>query len=516
MASSLESRAPSNVGGAEASLNNPDLAPVPADQRTWGRWNFAAIWLGMVHNIFGFTVVGSLMASGLSAMQALVSVFITCLIQFGFLVLTGRVGSRFGIPFPVWARSAFGLRGTNIPAILRGINGVIWFGIQNFLGGSVLNVLFGQVSPQWKSMGDTVFFGLGLDLWLSLAAFWIISFLVVRHGVDTIRRFESWAGPSVLIVMLGLVVWAIDAGDGLGPVFAASSSHETPSAFVAYGLVPAVVTFMNAGFITMILNYPDITRFASSNREQSIGTLIGLPFGTFLYYGMAAIIVSGTEAATGEVLWNPADVLAALNMPIVTIIGAILLTVATMSVNVVSNLVSPAYDLCNLFPKVFNFRRAAAVSILASFVWMPWHWMSNPAGIFDLVDNFGLFLGPATGVLLADFFILRKQKLVVPDLYSSTGVYRYHNGFNWVALGTLGVVTAALLVVKFTDSIDSAYKYSWFIGVAASMVLYTIGMQVARLAPAVAARHASHGTATYGAEGQPVLATVTVEGSSAV
>lgn len=452
-------------------MKNDDLAPVPKQQRTWGAWNYTALWLGMVHNIFGFAVIGSLMGTGLSAMQALVAVLIACLIQVAFLIVTGRVGSRFGIPFPVWARSAFGIFGSNVPAILRGLTAIFWFGIQNYLGASVLNALFGEVFDFWKNLGGS-FMGMSSGMWISIILFWALSFTVVRHGINTIRRFEVWAGPMVLVVMTILVVWAINASGGLGPVFDSShASHATVSSFVAYGLIPAVAAFMNSGFITMILNYPDVSRFAKSNKSQTIGTLIGLPIGTVIYYGMSAIIVSGTQAKYGKEIWDPGSVLTAIGHPVVTIVGAVLLAVATLSVNIPANLISPAYDLVNLFPRIFTFKTASIVAIIIAFAYCPWVWMRNEEGLYDLLANLGTFLGPATGIMVADMAI-RRGRLDVDALYELHGRYRYFGGFNPVALGVLVLTTAGVLMLKFIPDLSQLYVYSWFISVVVAGVLY--------------------------------------------
>lgn len=469
----------SHAISGDVELTNEDLMPVPLEKRTWTSYNFTALWLGMVHNIFGFTVIGSMMATGFSAIQSLTAVFLACLIQLYFLAWTGRVGSRFGIPFPVWARASFGVFGTNIPALLRGITAIAWFGVQNYLGAKVLNALFSQVIPAWAALGGHEFAGMGLNLWVSLLAFWAINFVVIHHGMETIRKFESWAGPLVIVVMLGLVIWALNVGGGLGPVFAMPSKFESSWAFVIFGLAPATALFMNAGFITMILNYPDLSRFAKSNRAQVIGTLVGLPIGTVLYYGMSAIVVSGTLAATGQILWDPGDVLMALDMPIVTVIGALMLTVATVSVNIPANLVSPAYDLVNLFPRRLRFKSAAIICILIAFAYMPWVWMRNPEGIFSLLENMGTFLGPATGIVIADF-IIRGRRLSVEDLYKKDGIYRYKSGFNPLAIAVLVVATAAVLATKFIPSISHLYVYSWFISVALSYGLYVLGVKYLR------------------------------------
>lgn len=455
-------------------LTNEDLVPVPVEERNWTGWNYTALWMGMIYNIFGFTVVGGMMATGLSAMQALLAVGLASIIQLVFLSLTGRVGTRLGIPFPVWARMAFGVYGANVPAILRGLTAIGWFGIQNYLAATIINALLGSLIPAWNNLDNTQVFGVGLGLGVSLLLFWALSFLVVYRGMETIRRFEAWAGPLGLIVTGVITVWAVIQAGGLGPLFNTPSDYETTGAFLVRGLVPATVLFMAASWVTLVLNYADFTRFASSNREQTFGTAIGFPLATILYYGMAVIIVSSVRATTGETLWNPGDVLLAIGNPYISFVGAILLVIATLSTNIPANLVSPAYDLTHLFPRLFTFKRAMVASIIIAFLYMPWRWMQDPDTLFSLLNNVGAFLGPATGILLADYYVLRKSKVDVPELYRTDGRYSAFRGFNLIGLGVLVVTTTPIFLGQFYDPLLWMYTYAWLVGVSVSFVLYLV------------------------------------------
>jgi NCS1 family nucleobase:cation symporter-1 len=455
-------------------LTNKDLVPVPVEERNWTGFNFAALWAGMIYNIFGFTVIGGMMATGLSALQALLAVGLASVIQLVFMSLTGRVGTRLGIPFPVWARTAYGVFGANVPAILRGLTAIGWFGIQNYLAATIINALLGSLIPAWRDLGNTQIFGVGLDLGISLLLFWALSFLVIYHGMETIRRFESWAGPLGLIVTGVVAVWAVVQAGGLGPIFETPSDYETTSAFLIQGLVPATVLFMSASWVTLILNYADFTRFARSNREQTLGTAIGFPVATLLFYGMSAIIVSSVLATTGKTLWNPGDVLVAIGNPYLTFVGAVLLVIATLSTNIPANLVSPAYDLTNLFPRLFTFRRAMVAAIIIGFLYMPWRWMQDPDTLFSLLNNVGTFLGPATGILLADYYVLRKSRVDVPELYRSDGRYSSYRGFNLVGLAVLVITTGPIFAGQFFEPLSWMYTYSWLVGVVASSILYLV------------------------------------------
>lgn len=463
----------------DPTLANEDLTPTPLSERSWTGWNFAALWMGMVHSAFGFAVLGGMIAGGLSAWQALSIVLVANLIQLGLMMLTGRVGSRFGIPFAVWARSTFGTLGANIPALLRGFVAIGWFGVQSYLGATAINALLGTVSGAWLGF-DAEVGGVAANLWVAMVGYWSLNFLVIRHGMETIRRFESWAGPAVFVVMVPAVIWAFGQMDGLGPVFAASSSHGSVGHFLWHGFLPGVALFISASWATMVLNLPDLTRFATSNRAQVRGTIIGLPLATVVFYGMAAIIVSGTQAATGKALWNPADVLVAIDIPIFTVVGALLIAIATLSVNVAANLVSPSYDITNFLPRIFTFKRAAMLSIVLGFCFMPWKLMENPDTLFAVLNNVSAVIAPVTGIMLVDFYVIRRRRLDLDALYVRNGRYWGTRGFNVPSVAVLTVVSAFCLLGQLIDPIAWSYDYAWFVGLALGALLQWIVMAILR------------------------------------
>lgn len=478
-AAALSEGAHAQLASADPGLINEDLAPTPVGQRNWSAWNYAALWMGMVHSAFGFSVLGGMIAGGMSAWQALFVVLVANCIQLALMVLTGRVGSRFGIPFAVWARTAFGTLGANIPAILRGLVAIGWFGVQSYLGATALNALLGTVFDGWKNL-DGTFMGVTANLWIAMIVYWAVNFVVIRHGMETIRRFESWAGPMIFVVLAPALVWAIVQADGLGPVFSESSGYDSFGDFLLHGFVPGVALFISASWATMVLNLPDLTRFARSNRAQVRGTAIGLPLATIVFYFMSAVIVSGTQAATGRLLWNPADVLVAIDIPVLTIIGALLIAIATMSVNVAANLVSPAYDLTNLLPKVFNFKRAATVAIILGFIYMPWELMKDSETLFRVLNNVGAVIGPATGILIADFYLVRRGRIDVAELYRRNGRYWGNGGFNVPSVVVLVIGTVVCLAGQVVDAIDWTYEYAWFVGLGLGFALQLVAMAIVR------------------------------------
>lgn len=460
-------------------LHNADLAPTPVAARQWTTWNYAALWMGMVHSAFGFAVLGTMIATGMSAWQALTAVFVANLVQLGLMSLTGRIGARHGIPFAVWARVACGIRGAYAVAALRAIVAIGWFGVQSYLGATALNALLGAVSGTWHNWNAQVG-GVAANLWVAMLIYWAINFLAIRHGMQTIRRLESWAGPLVFVVMIPMLIWALRSGHGLGPVFETRGKYASTGGFLLHGLLPGVAFFISASWATMILNLPDLTRFARSNRAQVSGMFWGLPIATAVFYGMSAIIVSGAQAATGKPLWNPADVLIAIGNPVFTVVGAVLITVATLSVNVAANLVSPGYDLSAILPRLLTFRRAAAVSIVLGFVYMPWRLMAAPNILFGVLNNIGAILGPTTGVLIADYYLSRRQRIDKDALYRREGRYWGVAGFNPWALSVLAAGSAFCLLGQVIPAISWAFDYAALLGIALGFVAYTLLLPLVR------------------------------------
>ncbi len=454
-------------------LTNPDLLPTPLQERNWTWWTYSALWMGMVHSVYNFTWIGGLIAvMGMSVWQALAVAITGNIIQTLLMGLNGRVGARHGIPFAVWSRSAFGVFGANVPAIARGLVAIGWFGVQSFLGATAINVLLEVTVHSWKALGQSSIWGAPTNLMLAMVIYWVINILVVNNGMNTVRRFENWAGPMVFVVLAILLVYSIRAAHGIGPVFLTPSKFQSTGEFLIKGFFPMVAVYISGSWATMVLNIPDLTRFARSNKGQFWGTMIGLPLATLVFYCMASIVVSSCIVLFGKAIWNPSDILIAINNPYLSIFGATLLAIATISVNIPANIVSPAYDLTNLLPKIFNFKSGAITAMILGFVYMPWRLMENPAVLYSILNNIGALLGPATGIIIADFFFIRKQHLDVPELFKVNGRYRYNNGFSPVALGILIISAAICIVGEFAPAVSWLYDYSWFIGLVLGFVAY--------------------------------------------
>ncbi|WP_067936690.1 NCS1 family nucleobase:cation symporter-1 [Alicyclobacillus kakegawensis] len=458
-------------------LTNHDLLPVPAAERRWTWYSYMALWMGMVHNIFNYEVAASLIALGMNIWQALLTIFIADCILMIPLGLNGYVGNKFGIPFPVFARLAFGVFGANIPALIRAFVAIGWFGVQSYLGSTALNALITFIAPGWAKLSST-FLGMPANGWIALLLFWLLQGLLALHGMDIIRRFENWAGPLVLVIMLGLVVWAFAIVHGFGPLFHQHSSFKSPAGFWS-ALGPAVISVIGS-WASMGLNIPDFTRFSRTTKDQVIGQFLGLPITTFVFSLMSGFITSATIVAFGKAIWDPVQLLQHFHNPFVLIVGAASLTAATISVNVASNLVSPIYDLINVLPKRLNFKSAALISMIIAFVMMPWRLMQSPQSLETLLNTAGAFLGPATGIVIADFWLLRKRSVSVSHLYKVHGVYRYSKGFNLYAIVSLVIAMLASFAGNFLPALKPLSGYGWLVGVGLGFIVYSIFMKAAK------------------------------------
>lgn len=313
--------------------------------------------------------------------------------------------------------------------------------------------------------------GLPINLLAAVVVYWILFGLVVFHGMDAVKRCENWAGPSVLVLMIALFIWALVAAHGFGPIF------SQPSHFHGIGFWPAFfagITGIIGAFATMALNISDFTRFAVSRKDHILGQALGLPLIQLLFAVLAVTITSATIVVYGHAIWDPVTLIQQFKNPIVVVLGALILMVATLSVNVAANIVSPAYDLSNLVPKHINFKRGALITLIIAFVIMPWRLLVNANSIYGILDVAGAAIAPATAIMIVDFLIIHRQHFMVDDFYARFGRYRFYKGWNWRALLSLAVGLflggSGVVIPAFAD----LYKYSWFVGLFAAGILYWI------------------------------------------
>lgn len=474
----VELHAPESL---EASpLYNEDLAPVPVARRTWSTWDYAALWISMAHCIPTYTMASALIANGMSWWQALGTILLGNLIVLAPILLNSHPGTKYGIPFPVFARAAYGTVGSNLPALMRALIACGWFGINAWIGGYALQTFFVSIAPGWKeALG--VLHGFPTTQWISFLLFWGLNILIVYRGMELVRRLERFAAPFVLVMTAVLVAWAIWKAGGLGPIMASRGRLSDPSAFLAV-FIPSLTATI--GFwSTLSLNMPDFTRFGRSQREQAIGQIVALPSTMTVFAAMGIMITSATVIIHGRSIADPIELGGMFDNRL--IVGVVMFTVviATLAVNIAANVVSPANDFANALPGKIDFKRGGLITGIVGIAMMPWELLKNPDRYINgwLVGYSGA-LGSVAGVLIVDYWILRKKELDLRSLYVADGAYRYTRGWNlaavWATLAGAGVA----LLGAFWAPMRPIYDWSWFVGFGLSGGLYWVLMQ-GRIAP---------------------------------
>lgn len=466
------------------SLYNEDLAPIPQEKRKWGTWNYAALWISMSLCIPTYMLASSLIEGGMNWWQAILTIFLGNSIVLIPMILNGHAGAKYGIPFPVFARASFGTKGANIPAILRAIVACGWFGIQTWIGGFALYQMLRlwiptletlpQIFPAWTGLttGPAICFFL----------FWLLNMFIVYLGVESIRKLLVFKAIFLPLAALALMFWAISAANGLGPILEQPSKFANSSQFWNY-FFPAL-TGMVGFWATLSLNIPDFTRYAKSQKAQIRGQAIGLPSSMTLFAFIGVVVTSATAIIYGTTIWDPVVLAGRFENKILVSIAMIAVVISTLATNIAANIVSPANDFSNLWPSKINFRTGGYITGIIGVLIFPWKLIADPTGyIFTWLIAYSSLLGPVGGIMIADYYFIRRQQLVTEDLYKPGGLYSFRNGFNTAAiiallLGILPNLPGFLLQVKavgpdaFPAWISGLYHYAWFVGFFVSGGVY--------------------------------------------
>lgn len=450
-------------------LYNEDLAPVTAERRTWGMYNFAALWVSMSVNILTYMLAASLIQGGMNWKQAVGTVFLGNSIVLLPMLLNSHPGARYGVPFPVLARASFGVLGANFAAVLRALVACGWFGIQAWIGGEAISTLIATLAPGWANFPHSTA--------ICFLAFWLINLAVVLKGIEYIRFLQGVSAPILLAVGLLLLGWAYHAAGGFGPMLSAPSRFANFSDFLKF-LIPALNG--TVGFwATISLNIPDFTRFARSQRQQMIGQAIALPTTMTLYSLIGILVTSATVVIYGTAIWDPVQLLSRFHSPVAVVISLIAILLATLNVNIGANVVSPANDFSNLWPRKINFRTGGVITCFMGIALMPWKLLANyKTFILGWLGGYAAFLGPVAGVMICDYFLVRHRVLQVDDLYLRNGAYEYSHGFNWMALGALALGAGTALAGLVVPTLRTLYDYSWFVGFTVSFIAYYAMMRL--------------------------------------
>ena len=451
-----------------SSLYNKDLAPVPAERRTWGTYNYAALWIAMSVNIPTYLLASAMIAGGMSWKQAIFTVFLGNVLVLVPMLLNAHAGAEYGIPFPVFARSAFGVLGANVPAMLRALVACGWFGIQTWIGGEAIYAMVVALAPAAKSARWGVP--------LCFACFWALNLAVILRGIRTIRFLQGITAPFLLLIGLALLLWARTKAGGFGPMLATPSRFGTVGEFFRF-FIPSL-TGVVAFWSTVALNIPDFTRYARGQREQMVGQALGLPTTMTFYSFIGIAVTSATVVLFGQAIWDPVTVLSHLANPIAVVVAMVALLMATLNVNVAANVVSPANDFSNLWPRRISFRTGGLLTCLIGVAMQPWKLLASYGNYISgwLVGYSGL-LGPVAGILICDYFVERKRILNTEDLYQRGGSYEYSGGVNWRAILALGLGCAVAFVGLVYTPVRPLYDYAWFVGFGISFLAYAALMK---------------------------------------
>jgi nucleobase:cation symporter-1, NCS1 family len=469
-------------------LENADLAPVPPERRTWRAGSFAALWISMSACVPTYMLASSLVGEGMNWKQAILTIFLGNAIVLVPILLNAHAGARYGIPFPVLCRASFGTRGANIPALLRAMVACGWFGIQSWIGGEAIHKILGVFFPEMSAGGAANAFGITPSQFACFMLFWGVNMWVVYRGIESIRLLLSIKAPLLIALGIVFLMWAHRAAGGFGPMLSQPSAFDPgqPKAgqFMAF-FVPGL-TGMIGFWATLSLNIPDFSRYAASQRDQVVGQAIGLPLAMAFYSFIGVAVTSATTVIFGRTIWDPLDVLVQFRNPVVLVVAMVALCIATLATNIAANVVSPANDFSNLAPRRISFRTGGLITGVIGIAMMPWKLLADPSGyIYTWLVGYGALLGPLGGIMIADYFVLRRRLLDVPALYDPYGRYRYTGGWSIAAIGAflagalpnlpgflaqVGCINPLNVPAVFLD----IYGFAWFAGFAIAFVAYVV------------------------------------------
>lgn len=502
----------------DPALFNEDLAPTKVASRTWSTYTFAALWISMAHCIPTYMLAAGLISAGMNWRQALATILIGNVIVLVPILANSHPGTKYGIPFPVFARASYGVFGANVPAVMRAIVACGWFGINAWIGGQALQTFFRSIWPGWQTLlggatagpgepgGSWIFGGHYPTEWVSFLLFWALNILIVYKGMELVRKVENLAAPYVLVMTALLVWWAVTeaqkaCGDrpgcsGLGSIVHDEGKFKTFGEFWPV-FVPSV-TAMIGFWSTLSLNMPDFTRFGRSQREQAVGQVVALPTTMTIFAMMGIVITSASAVIYGQAIWDPVELVGRFENRLVVAISMFTVVVATLGVNIAANVVSPANDFANIKPGKISFKTGGLITgVLGAFM-LPWKLIADPNGyIFKWLLGYSGGLGSIAGVLVADYWFVRDTRLRLADLYRREGAYAYGGapgqagrgpGVNGKAIVATLVGCALAWVGLIVPALAVLYDYAWFVGAGGAALSYYALMLPTKAALSAAAR----------------------------
>ncbi|WMN88497.1 NCS1 family nucleobase:cation symporter-1 [Vibrio parahaemolyticus] len=454
-------------------LSNEDLAP--EKEQKWGWYSIFAFWMSDVHSVGGYVFAASLFALGLNGIQVFISLLAGISIVLVFANLMGKPGQKAGVPFPVVARMSFGVFGANIPAVIRGIIAVVWYGIQTYLASSSFIILLLYFFPSMESLANDSFLGLSYLGWVGFSSMWVLQAIVFMFGMDMIRKVIDWSGPAIYIAMFALCAYMINLAGWENISFNLGKETLVGSEAIIQMII---ATALVAGYFAgPTLNFSDFSRYCTSYKELKIGNLLGLPLNFILFSLFSVVIVSASIPVFGEMIVDPVETVKRLDSGLITVLGALTFIFATVGINIVANFVAPAFDFSNVSPQKISFKMGGFIAAFGSILLTPWNLFNNPEVIHYTVDVLAAMIGPLYGIIIVDYFIVKKGQIDVPSLYTESpqGQYWYKNGVNMNSVYALVIASVAAIIATFF--VTELANYALFIGGLVSAVVYKQLMQ---------------------------------------
>lgn len=469
---------------SESPLYSEDFAPVPAAKRNWSVTNIAAIWIGMAVCIPTYMLAASLIDQGMNWWQAMITILLGNVIVLVPMVLNAHVGTKYGIPLPVFLRLNFGIQGSILASLLRGLVACGWFGIQTWIGGAAIYQLAieffpGLAESAW--LGD--FIGINLGQFICFMIFWVMNIYIIYRGIESIKVLETWAAPFLLLIGACMLAWAWWEVGSLGEILDASYTLSSDTDVDFWKIFWPNLTAMVGFWATLSLNIPDFTRYAKSQKDQVLGQALGLPTTMAFYSFIGIAVTSATVLIFGEAIWDPVQLLGKFDSTFVVILSMLGLTVATLSTNIAANVVAPANGIANIAPKKISFKMGGYITGVIGILIFPWKLLADPSGyIFTWLIAYSALLGAIAGIMISDYYIVRKTNFDLADLFKPDGPYKGWNKPAWLAfvISIIPVIPGFLVTVGFMSAesagpfLVNLYSYAWFVTFLLSFGLYFI------------------------------------------
>jgi NCS1 family nucleobase:cation symporter-1 len=463
---------PAGVGlikpGYDPDLTNEDLAPL--HKQNWTAYNIFAFWMSDVHSVGGYLTAGTLFALGIAGWQVLIALIVGIVIVQVFVNLVAKPSQKTGVPFPVINRAIFGVRGANIPAIIRGLIAVAWYGVQTFLAAQSLNIIFLKFLPATQNLTQVGFLGLSALGWISFAILWVAQAALFWTGMETIKRFIDFAGPAVYVVMVLLAGYLV-ARAGWGNINFKLHTGPDLSFWASIPVMISAIAIVVSYFSGPMLNFGDFARYGKSFRSVRLGNLLGLPV-NFLFFSILTVVcASATVPVFGSLITDPIETVQKIDTPFAIALGGLTFATATVGINIVANFIAPAFDFSHVSPQRISWRMGGMIAAVGSVLLMPWNWYNNDAAIQYSLGILGSLIGPLFGILIAGYYIVARQRIAVDDMYtlSPAGRYWYRRGFNPNAVIT--VVVTGLVTILLT-LFAGVGNFGWFIGCGLGFVVF--------------------------------------------